>query len=98
MVADAPDRRVGTRCVDRANLPRRLIHFIHECERRDLMRNRQVHADEIQSRQYFERALQFVRSAPGITTALVGMSRAEHAKANTKLVSVPPATSPLTMP
>src|SRR5258706_5222582 len=39
-----------------------------------------------------ERALQFVRSAPGITTALVGMSRAEHAKANTKLVSVPPAT------
>ena len=39
-----------------------------------------------------ERALQFVRSAPGITTALVGMSRTEHAKANTKLVSVPPAT------
>jgi aryl-alcohol dehydrogenase-like predicted oxidoreductase len=39
-----------------------------------------------------ERALQFVRSAPGITTALVGMSRAEHAKANTKLVPVPPAT------
>lgn len=39
-----------------------------------------------------ERALQFARSAPGITTALVGMSRVEHAKANTKLVSVPPAT------
>jgi len=39
-----------------------------------------------------ERALQFVRSAPGITTALVGMSRAEHALANAKLVSVPPAT------
>lgn len=39
-----------------------------------------------------ERALQFVRSAPGITTALVGMSRAEHAIANAKLVSVPPAT------
>jgi len=39
-----------------------------------------------------ERALQFVRSAPGITTALVGMSRIEHAKANAKLVSVPPAT------
>jgi aryl-alcohol dehydrogenase-like predicted oxidoreductase len=39
-----------------------------------------------------ERALQFVRSAPGITAALVGMSRADHAKANAKLVSVPPAT------
>jgi len=39
-----------------------------------------------------ERALQFVRSAPGITTALVGMSRAEHARANARLVSTPPAT------
>ncbi len=39
-----------------------------------------------------ERALQFVRSSPGITTALVGMSRAEHVKANARLVSVPPAT------
>jgi aryl-alcohol dehydrogenase-like predicted oxidoreductase len=38
-----------------------------------------------------ERALQFVRSAPGITTALVGMSRVEHARANARLVSVPPA-------
>lgn len=39
-----------------------------------------------------ERALQFVRSAPGITTALVGMSRAEHVLANARLASVPPAT------
>jgi len=39
-----------------------------------------------------ERALQFVRSSPGITTALVGMSRVEHVKANAKLVSVAPAT------
>src|SRR5690348_14318330 len=39
-----------------------------------------------------ERALQFARSAPGITTALVGMSRVEHAKANARLVSVAPAT------
>ena len=39
-----------------------------------------------------ERALQFARSAPGITTALVGMSRVEHAKANARLASVPPAT------
>jgi aryl-alcohol dehydrogenase-like predicted oxidoreductase len=39
-----------------------------------------------------ERALQFARSSPGITTALVGMSRVEHVKANARLVSVPPAT------
>jgi predicted aldo/keto reductase-like oxidoreductase len=38
-----------------------------------------------------ERALQFVRSSPGITTALVGMSRVEHVKANSRLVGVPPA-------
>ena len=40
-----------------------------------------------------ERALQFVRSSPGIATALVGMSRAEHVKANARLVRVPPATA-----
>jgi len=39
-----------------------------------------------------ERALQFARSAPGITTALVGMSRVEHVAANAKLVNVAPAT------
>ena len=39
-----------------------------------------------------ERALQFVRSSPGITSALVGMSRQEHVQANAKLVKVPPAT------
>ncbi len=39
-----------------------------------------------------QRALQFVRSSPGITTALVGMSRVEHVQANARLVSVPPAT------
>src|SRR5208282_5951356 len=39
-----------------------------------------------------ERALQFVRSSPGITTALVGMSRVEHVRANAKLVNVAPAT------
>lgn len=38
-----------------------------------------------------ERALQFVRSTPGITTALVGMSRVEHARANLRLLAVPPA-------
>ncbi|MGA2484079.1 MAG: aldo/keto reductase [Candidatus Acidiferrales bacterium] len=39
-----------------------------------------------------ESALQFARSAPGITTALVGMSHVEHVRANAKLVGVPPAT------
>jgi len=39
-----------------------------------------------------ERALQFVRSSPGITTALVGMSHVEHVQANARLVGVAPAT------
>jgi len=38
-----------------------------------------------------ERALQFARSSPGITTALVGMSRSAHVEANAKLVGVKPA-------
>lgn len=38
------------------------------------------------------RALQFARSAPGITTALVGMSREAHVQANAKLTRVSPAT------
>jgi aryl-alcohol dehydrogenase-like predicted oxidoreductase len=38
-----------------------------------------------------ERALQFVRSAPGITAALVGMSRTAHVEANARLIEVPPA-------
>lgn len=39
-----------------------------------------------------ERALQFARSAPGITTALVGMSRTVHVDANSAVVAVAPAT------
>ena len=39
-----------------------------------------------------ECALQFVRSAPGITSALVGMSSEPHVQANAKLVAIPPAT------
>jgi len=39
-----------------------------------------------------ERALQFVRSSPGISTALVGMSHAEHVKANARLLGIAPAT------
>jgi aryl-alcohol dehydrogenase-like predicted oxidoreductase len=38
-----------------------------------------------------ERALQFARSTPGITTALVGMSRVEHVIANLRLVGIAPA-------
>jgi len=36
------------------------------------------------------RALQFVRSTPGITTAVVGMSRVEHAEYNLRLAAVEP--------
>jgi aryl-alcohol dehydrogenase-like predicted oxidoreductase len=35
-------------------------------------------------------ALQFVRSTPGITTALIGMSRREHVEENLRLVRIPP--------
>jgi aryl-alcohol dehydrogenase-like predicted oxidoreductase len=38
-----------------------------------------------------ERALQFARSAPGITAALVGMSRTPHVEANTRLIVEVPA-------
>ena len=37
-------------------------------------------------------ALQFARSVPGLTTALVGMGNVQHVKANTQLVSVEPAS------
>jgi len=36
-------------------------------------------------------ALQFARSAPGVTTALVGMSRVEHVRANLEIIGVEPA-------
>ena len=36
------------------------------------------------------RALQFTRSLPGVTTALVGMSRAEHVRENMALAAHPP--------
>jgi predicted aldo/keto reductase-like oxidoreductase len=39
-----------------------------------------------------ERAVQFVRSTPGITTALVGMSRVEHVRSNLSLARVSPAS------
>jgi aryl-alcohol dehydrogenase-like predicted oxidoreductase len=39
-----------------------------------------------------QRALQFARSSPGVTTALVGMSRVEHVRANARLVAQEVAT------
>lgn len=39
-----------------------------------------------------ELALQFARSVPGLTTALVGMSRMEHVRTNLVLVGVEPAS------
>lgn len=39
-----------------------------------------------------QRAIQFARSTPGITTALVGMGRAEHVRENLGIAQVPPAT------
>jgi aryl-alcohol dehydrogenase-like predicted oxidoreductase len=36
-------------------------------------------------------ALQFARSVPGVTTALVGMSRVEHVRANLEVIGVEPA-------
>jgi aryl-alcohol dehydrogenase-like predicted oxidoreductase len=38
-------------------------------------------------------AIQFVRSAPGITTALVGMSSVEHVEENLKLTEVEPVST-----
>ncbi len=39
-----------------------------------------------------QRALQFVRSTPGITTALVGMRRRAHVEENLALAALPPAS------
>jgi len=39
-----------------------------------------------------QRALQFARSTPGITTALVGMSRVKHVEENLKMVGIEPAS------
>lgn len=39
-----------------------------------------------------QRALQFVRSTPGITSALVGMRRPEHVEENLALARLPPAS------
>ena len=38
-----------------------------------------------------QRALQFVRSTPGITTALVGMKQVEHVEENLKMARIAPA-------
>jgi aryl-alcohol dehydrogenase-like predicted oxidoreductase len=38
-----------------------------------------------------QRAIQFVRSAPGVTTALVGMSQRSHVEENMMVAKIPPA-------
>jgi aryl-alcohol dehydrogenase-like predicted oxidoreductase len=38
-----------------------------------------------------QRALQFVRSTPGVTTALVGMKQLSHVEENLKIACIPPA-------
>ena len=38
-------------------------------------------------------AIQFTRSTPGVTTALVGMSRREHVEENLQLARLPPASA-----
>jgi len=40
-----------------------------------------------------QRSLQFVRSTPFVTTALVGMSRVEHVRENLQLAGIPPMSS-----
>lgn len=44
-----------------------------------------------------QRALQFVRSTPGITTALVGMSRVPHVEHNLALIRLPPLSPETTI-
>jgi len=39
-----------------------------------------------------QRAIQFTRSTPGITVALVGMSKPAHVSENLALANVPPLT------
>ena len=39
-----------------------------------------------------QRAIQFVRSTPGVTTALVGMSKRTHVEENMAVAAVPPAS------
>jgi aryl-alcohol dehydrogenase-like predicted oxidoreductase len=39
----------------------------------------------------FVSALQFARSVPGVTTALAGMSRVEHVRANLEVIGIEPA-------
>jgi aryl-alcohol dehydrogenase-like predicted oxidoreductase len=38
-----------------------------------------------------QRAIQFVRSTPGVTTALVGMSQRSHVEENLMVARIPPA-------
>ena len=46
----------------------------------------------LQLKEESQLALQFARSVPGLTTALVGMSRVEHVQTNLALVGIEPAS------
>ena len=46
----------------------------------------------LQLKEESQLALQFARSVPGLTTALVGMGRVEHVQANLALVGIEPAS------
>jgi aryl-alcohol dehydrogenase-like predicted oxidoreductase len=50
-------------------------------------------AESLGLRNDAERSLQFVRSSPGIKTALAGMSKLEHVRANLRLVGEPLANA-----
>jgi aryl-alcohol dehydrogenase-like predicted oxidoreductase len=39
-----------------------------------------------------QRAIQFVRSSPGVGTALIGMKQARHVEENLAVAKVPPAS------
>jgi aryl-alcohol dehydrogenase-like predicted oxidoreductase len=47
--------------------------------------------DALGLKKHSEQALQFARSVPGVTTALVGMSRVDHVRSNLALVGIEPA-------
>src|SRR3989442_75099 len=79
-------KNLGVECVD--------VYYLHnpETQLSEVPKNLPGFvAEALGLKNDAERALQFVRSSPGISTALVGMSRVEHVKANARLVGLSPA-------
>jgi aryl-alcohol dehydrogenase-like predicted oxidoreductase len=68
---------IGSAALLQGRLTARLPEFVRE---------------RLQCRTDAEAAIQFARSAPGITSALIGMSRTEHVKANLEIASKPLAS------